>query len=172
MNKIPRICFIFIILFCFPSCIFLDVHDCFNFYNETDNGVLLLFDFDTSNKEISIASIAESHYMIGYCQEHNLSIIDDTDWDKSVNDSLYLYILKDAITVDSVYIKYPQYIKEPFYTIYEDFITEQYIKENLIARMTIKLEDIFPTTYPPKELYFPPEDESYYNTIFYNVFSW
>lgn len=174
MNKFQRIFLILFILFCITSCnffsLFLEYSDSFNFYNESDYKVFLLFDFDTSNNEISIASIAEGRYMIDWCRENNVTLIDDTSWDKDVNDSLRLYILKDAITLDSVDIKYPQYIKEPFMKICEDFITEEYIEENLMARMTLKLEDIYPTTYPPKEIYFPPSDPDRYNTVFYNDF--
>lgn len=172
MNKYLRICLIFSILFSVSSCtflsLFLDYSDYFIFNNESDYAVLLLFDYDTSNNEMSIESIAEGRYMIGYCQEHNVTMIDDTYWDENVNDSLHLYILKDAITLDSIYIKYPQYKKQPFIKIYEDFITEEYMEEYLEARMTLKLEDIYPTTYPPKEIHFPPENDSDYNTIYYS----
>lgn len=171
MNKILRICLILSIIVSVSSCsflsLFLDNQDFFCFYNESDYAVLLFFDFDTSNNEISNAFITEGCYMHDYCQEHNMAII-NSSWDQYLNDSLRLYILKDAIPLDSVYIKYPQYIKKPFITIYEDFITEEYIQENLIARMTLKREDIYPTTYPPKEVYFPPDDDSYYNTLYYN----
>ena len=161
------ICIIaFFLLSILPSCkggfSFLEYHDGFYFCNESDYRVLLLFDFDASNNEISIDSIPEDYYMIDWCRGHNVAMIDDTSWDKYANDSLHLYILKDAIPLDSVYIKYPQYINKPFITIYEDFITEEYIKVNLMARMTLKLEDIYPTTYSPNNVYFPPKDDSHY----------
>lgn len=175
MNKLPRICLILFILFCVPSCKdgvflpFLEYFDYFMFHNDSNYPILLLYDYDTSDNR---PSIIEGRYLPSFCYEHEVMEqgrdVHDS-WEKYVKDSLHLYVLKDTFFLkESFYIDNPKYKKSSLKDIFEDFISDDYIKENLMARMTLKLDDIYPTTYPPKEIHFPPENDSYYNTIYYN----
>lgn len=145
------------------SCIYDTECERFKFVNDSNLDLLLLFDFVTSDDSIS------EGFWFDSVRGNNYIYIDTEigdSWDKHVKDSLHLYILRDTM-LEQWRNNNP---KTSIRVFIEECITDVYINESLIARMTLRLEDVFPTTYPFKEIIFPPSiyKSIYYNTICYN----
>lgn len=159
-----RICVALLMIICTTSCKGFDLwlaivnaYQYFVFRNDTDYDLLLFFDYNASD---DIITLSNESYCIFNARGNNSTDIatpHNDSWDKHVKDSLHLYVINDKIS-------YEYWISHSI----EECLTEDYIEHNLLARMTLTLEDVFPGTDPPKEIVFPPKDDSYYNTIYYN----
>ena len=160
-NRFLRFCVMLLMAGCMTSCFILDAirGEYFIFRNNTGVHLVLLFDYDTSD---GVLTLTEGSYLpITWNISNNPHITIGTpysdSWDKHVKDSLHLYVIRDTISHE-------------YWTSHsvEECLTDDYMEQNLLARMTLSLEDVYPSTYPPKEIVFPPENDSYYNTIYYN----
>lgn len=160
-NRFLRFCVMLLMAGCMTSCFILDAirGEYFIFRNNTGVHLVLLFDYDTSD---GVLTLTEGSYLpIMWNISNNTHIKIGTpysdSWDKHVKDSLHLYVIRDTISYE-------------YWTSHsvEECLTDDYMEQNLLARMTLSLEDVYPSTDPPKEIVFPPENDSYYNTIYYN----
>ena len=162
-----HVCAILALLLTISSCILgyiVEEYEYFMFSNNTEYDLLLLFDYDTSDGVITLSNV--NYCIFNVCSNNNMSISTShkDSWDKHVKDSLHLYVLRDKIGVEY----WSSHKKSSVDEFVEECLTKDYIEENLLSRMTLSLEDIYPSTDPPKEISFPPKDDSYYNTIYYN----
>ena len=132
----------------------LDLQDAFSFHNDTDYNLVLLFDFNTDDNVIT----PDNCYRSAASRKSTVRVSMDAShsWDKYVTDSLHLYLVdSDPISRE---------LENDWSLFSVDMIKDEY----LVARMTLILDDIYPTTWPWKEISFPPSNLDWYNTIFYN----
>ena len=156
-----HICFTLLIVRCLSSCFILDGirWEGFIFRNDTEVDLVLLFDYDNYDE---VLTLTEGNYLLWQVSNNSYTKVYTPyldSWDKHVKDSLHLYVIRDIIG-------YEYWINHSV----EECLTDDYIEQNLLARMTLSLEDVYPSTYPPKEIVFLPENDSYYNTIYYNTY--
>lgn len=164
MNKLPGVFIILVLSVIVSSCIYDAECERFKFVNNSDLDLLLLFDYDTSDDAVSegylFDSVRGNNYMFIDTEIHN-------SWDKHIKDSLHLYIVLDTFDPWLWANEHIQSIE----VFIDKYMTEEYIKDYLVARMTLKLEDVYPTTYPFKEVIFPPKGRDY-NTEYYNGYNY
>lgn len=138
------------------------------FRNNSDNPLLLLFDYNTSD---GTPSVPYGDYLLDTVRDNSGTyVITNTydSWNKHIKDSLHLYLIKDTIWSD-YFSKNP---RASVYTFVEESLTDEYLQQFLVARMTLTIEDLWgkgqSAEYPIKRIVFPPKDNSHYNTIYYN----
>lgn len=162
MKRFVFLLFAVIVSSCNILPLFVERYDTFIFRNNSEYDLILLFDFVPTDFVVSKENLLMNR--ISNKTWCTIDINQNHSWDKYVKDSLHLYVLQNTYDLSVWQDKHIHSDAE----FIERYITDDYIKEYLMARMTLKLEDIYPPTYPFKDILFPPDNDAYYNTLYYN----